>query len=171
VSKNNKGMICILAEWEIENHENGIAINCADHRHISRRRAFERTSHSLFADRVLKNIYTAQFDYVGSVVEVAGQARWATRRQDQDLSKPAAVVSNECWQFIVGYMNRVQAMIDARQEPPEYIYLSPRYNNPRITRDAAMVEAIRSYSPSALTARVAELVAGATWGKRKPSKK
>ena len=77
MAKNRKGMICLLQEWEIESLLAGVPLDCRSHRHLSRRRVFERRNDSRFADRILVRVYDAKGELLGLIVEVAGQARWA----------------------------------------------------------------------------------------------
>jgi hypothetical protein len=73
------------------------------------------------------------------------------------------------WEVINTYLNQFQAMIDAIQQPPATIKLADwRGTTGRLpSRDAAICEAIRSYSPSSLTAKDVEVNADAAVRKRR----
>ena len=80
MSKNNKGMICFLHPWEWEDYRvTGVRPDCRNHRHITRRRAFELTGDTRYAARTLANVFDTQ-QLIGFIVEVAGRTRWCQKR-------------------------------------------------------------------------------------------
>ena len=75
-----------------------------------------------------------------------------------------ATLSPSGWEVINSYLIQFQAMIDVKQQPPKTIELPDWHGTMRRLppRDAAIVEALRSYSPSSLTARDSEVNADAS---------
>jgi hypothetical protein len=157
MSKNKKGMICLLNPWECEDWDaNRVVPDCRNHRHLSRRRAYEHFSEARFADLILAHVCDAQQQLIGFIVEVAGRVRWCEKLGDQECKvwiNAASVKS------IDAHLNRFQAMIDAGQRPFEFINLPKlRGNKAGIPpRDAVVNETLRNHSPTALTAKDSEL--------------
>jgi hypothetical protein len=157
MAKNNKGMVCLIHPWEFEAAMGGQRFNCRNHRHLSRRRVFERTSDARFADRTLVKIFDRNFEYIGSIVEVAGQARWAMSH-GEDLDLRPAILPAGCRSFVEKYLQYIQSLLHSKKPIPRAIQVdweSIKVSRP--PRAAAICEALRSYSPSSLTSRDAEL--------------
>ncbi len=157
MAKNNKGMICLLQPWEWEDyHANGARPDCRNHGHLSRRRACELLGQARFADRSLAHVYDSQEHCVGFIVEVAGRVRWCEKRGDK---KREVTIDAACYKSINAHLNRLQAMVDAGEQPFEIIKLSSwRGMKPGIPPRAAMIsETLRSHSPCGITANESEL--------------
>ena len=157
MSKNNKGMICLLNLWESEDRRtNGIAPDCRNHRHLSRRRVFELFGEVRFADRILAHVYDAHPQLIGFIVEVARRVRWC--QNSGDLSGKVTIDA-ACIETINAHLNRFQAMIDAGEEPFEIIKL-PKWRGNKLhppPRGAIINEVLRSHRPSSITAKESEL--------------
>jgi hypothetical protein len=157
MSKNNKGMVCLLSPIEAEElRSNRVAPDCRRHRHLSRRRVFELFGDARFADRTLAHVYDAQKQILGLIVEVAGRVRWCERLGDQGCKVWIDVASAAT---INAHLSRLQALVDNRQRHFEIIELPKRRGNtPGIpSRSAALSETLRSYSPCSITAKESEL--------------
>jgi hypothetical protein len=157
MSKNNKGMICLLNPWEWEDRRvNRVVPDCRNHKHLSRRRVFEHSGKVRFADRILAEVYDAQRHLVGFIVEVAGRVRWCEELGDQECRIWLDAASTET---INTHLNRFQAVIDAGQRLFEVITLPKRRGNkPGIPpRDAIVNETLRSNSRCSLTSKDSEL--------------
>lgn len=167
MSKNNKGMICLLSprEWE-DRRVNRVVPDCRNHRHLSRRRVCEFFGEARFADRTLAHVYDAQQQLIGFIVEIAGRVRWCEKLGDQECKVWIDAASTKT---INANLNRFQAMIDAGQRPFEVITLPKRRGNkPGIPpRDAVVSETLRSHSPCTITAKDSELNAEGALRKRR----
>jgi hypothetical protein len=109
----------------------------------------------------LAHVFGAPNKLVGVIVEVAGRVRWATDYGQYWTKRPSSLTAG-CWKTINGYLNQFQTMIDANQYPPRTIQLDWQQikDIPR-SRNAAICEALRSYSPCAITAGESESNASA----------
>jgi hypothetical protein len=162
MSKNNKGMICLLNAWEWEDLPTGGTPDCRNHPHLSRRRLCERVGDARFADRVLADVYDVQGQRIGFIVQVANRVIWADNLGNW---KSRVKIDPASWKTINGHLNRLQAITDSGERPRcETIKLTKcRAITVRIPpRDAAINETLRSHSPCALTANESEL--NAEWG-------
>jgi hypothetical protein len=157
MSKNKKGMICLLNSWE---HDiRGVstpAVDCRNHKHLSRRRACERFGISGFADRILAHVYdNGRHELLGFIVAVADRAEWFEKQANQDgkFWIPPAWVKK-----IEAHTYRLQALINDQHEPFEVIELPMRRGNSfgSPPRDALVSESLRSHSSSGITARESE---------------
>jgi hypothetical protein len=80
MSIHQKGMVCVLHEWEVyDNEVNGAKPDCRNHRHLSLRRAFESTGDAQFANAILAYIVYPPRKPVGFIVEIGGTARWCAK--------------------------------------------------------------------------------------------
>ena len=157
MAKNDKGMVCLLNAWEVEDRRvNNAVLDCRNHRHLSRRRLYELFGDARFADRTLAHVYDAQQQLIGFVVEIAGRVRWCEKSGDHQCE---VRIDTVCIKTINAHLNRFQAMIDAGQRPFEVVRLPTwRGIKPRIPpRDAVISEILRSHSPCSITARESEL--------------
>src|SRR5438270_8160511 len=146
MSKNNKGMICLLSsqEWE-QRRVNRVVTDCRNHRHLSRRRVCELFGDARFADRILGHVYDAQQRLMGLIVEFAGRVRWCEKLEDQGCK---VWIDSSRIKAINVHIDRFQAMINAGQRPFEVIRL-PKWcgNKTGIPpRDALITETLRSHS-------------------------
>jgi hypothetical protein len=161
MSKNSKGMICLLNSWEWEDQRvNGVKPDCRNHRHLSSRRLYERIGDARFADAILAHIYDVRYRLLGFIVEVAKRVRWADHSGDQ---RCGVRMDSACWKLVSAHLNRFQTMIDAGQRPFEIVTLPIKPVTP--PRDAAISETLRSHSPCALTAKESELNAEWRFGR------
>jgi hypothetical protein len=165
--KNQKGMICVLNRWEWEEQrQNGLLPDCRNHRHTSRRRLYERSGQARFADRTLADVYDAQLELIGFIVEVAGRARWCEKLGNQGCK---AWIDASSMETINVHLNRFQAMIEVGRRRFEVIKL-PKWhgNKPGIPpRSALITETLKSHSPCGLTAKESEANAEAGWAARR----
>lgn len=79
MSKHSKSMICLPHPWEAAEYDtNKVEPDCRNHRHWSKRRAFERTNNVMYANRILAEVVQRDKDIeaVGFIVESGGRARW-----------------------------------------------------------------------------------------------
>jgi len=138
MSKNNKGMICLLNEWEWDDKRvSKIEPDCRNHRHISRRRLFQRTEDARFADRILAQYRDPELGDVGWIVQVANRAYWADRLP-RWISKLRLAPAH--WRAISDHVRRCQAIIDSGGKPPFEIVEFPRLAMDELrthSRDAA----------------------------------
>jgi rRNA processing protein Gar1 len=167
MAKNNKGMVCLLNAWEVEEARVNHAVpDCRNHRHLSKRRVCELSGDARFADRILAHVYDARQQLIGFIVEIAGRVRWCDKlgQRKCEVTRDAA-----CIETINAHLNRFQDMIDVGQLPFEVVKLPNwRGNKPCIPpRDAVIVEVLRSFSPSSLTAKDSELGAEGAWRARR----
>lgn len=153
MAKNRKGMICLMQDWEIESLLAGNPRDCRNHRHLSRRRVFERRNDYRFADRILVHVYDARNDLLGLIVEVAGQARWALDYGLNGTKLPPRLTP-QCKGHINDHVRDVQGMLDKKKPIPRVLKLD--WTVPLLPSGVAICEAIRSYSPTSLTAWDAE---------------
>jgi hypothetical protein len=163
MSKNKKGMICILNDWESKDwHENGISPDCRNHRHLSRRRVCERLDDARFADRILAHVYNSRRQRIGSIAQVGQRVIWT--RHCGDLRCDLGI-ANEQREMINAHLKRLQGMIDSGKRLfADAITLPQCRTEPRNPpQKAAINETIRSYSPSSLTTRDSELNAEYVW--------
>jgi hypothetical protein len=161
VSKNNKGMVCVLTSCESQDLQNGIRPDCRNHRHISRRRAFEHTGDVRFADRTLARVVDAKNQLAGFIVEVAGKARWATD-YGPNWTWRGATFHRKCWVTLNALLKDFQILLDARKPIPDCVQLEWSGIRVRLpNRDAAISEALRNHSPCSITAKESELNADA----------
>ncbi len=150
-------MVCLLNPWEWQDWSvNRVLPDCRNHRHISRRRAYEHFGEARFADRILAHVYDAQQELMGFIVEVVGRVRWCQKFGVQGCE---VWINAACIRTIDAHLSRFQAMIDAGQRPFEIINLPKlRGSRPGIPpRDAVVSKTLRSHSPCALTAQDSEL--------------
>ena len=167
MAKNNKGMVCLLNAWEVEDRRvNNAVLDCRNHRHLSRRRLYELFGDARFADRTLAHVYDAQQQLIGFVVEIAGRVRWCEKSGDHQCK---VRIDPACIKTINAHLNRFQAMIDAGQRPFEVIKLPDwRGSKPCIPpRDAVTSNYSEAFSPSSLTAKDSELCADGAWKARR----
>src|SRR5271166_5849199 len=119
MSKNRKGMVCVTNPWEYEDwRANGILPDCRNHRHLSRRRAFELFGGRL-AGQNLAHVYDAQQQFLGYIGEFAGQVRWCEKSRVP--ASTALAFDASYTETIKSHLNRFQAMIDAGQASFEVI--------------------------------------------------
>ena len=166
MSKNRKGMICILSSHEVRDfHEKQVQPDCSNHRHLSRRRVFERLRDARFADCILAQVYDAH-GLLGFIVNVAGTVRWCEGPGDHGCKAWIDAISRRA---IDEHVRRIQALVDAGNQPyDELIQLPQRRFSKRgvPSRGAAVNQTLRSHSPCSITARDSELNAGGAIGKR-----
>jgi hypothetical protein len=122
MSKNNKGMVCLLNRWEwVTRGIGGEKPDCRNHRHISRRRLYERSGDARFADELLARVYDAQDQLLGFIVVVAKQARWADHVGNLGCQ---VRIDPTGWKLISAELDRFQTVIDAGQSSPGFVKLS-----------------------------------------------
>ena len=152
VSKSSKGVFCVLAPWELEDTNRGVAPDCRNHRHVSKRRAFDRTGDVRFASRTLASVFASRGELIGFIVEVGGRARWALHH-GENWKGPINKLHPGCWATINAYLNQYQTLIDSKQATPSVINLDWQGTKGRLLpRNAAISDALRGYSPCAITA-------------------
>jgi hypothetical protein len=157
MSKNRKGMICLLNSWEWEDQQvNGIVPDCCNHHHISRRRACERFEDARFADHVLAYVYDFRDRRVGFIAQIGNRVIWT--RHDGDWKSVVLIVRAQR-KIIDAHIARFQAMIDTGKQPFfEKISLPPgsmESRNPSC--GAAINQTLKSQSPCSTTAHESEL--------------
>jgi hypothetical protein len=104
----------------------------------------------------LAQVYDAQQQLIGFIVEVAGRVRWCEKLGDQGCK---VWIDSACTKTINIHLNRFQAMIDVGQRPFEVIKL-PKWRGNKAgvpPRNALITETIRSHSPCSITTKDSEL--------------
>ncbi len=159
LAKNKKGMVCLLHPWEIDDQDKGVVPDCRNHRHLSRRRAFEELGDVLLADRLLAVVRDSEHKTLGFIVELDRRARWC--EQIGRIPHPFTI-NSACWPAVTGHLKRLQELLDAGQPPRKDITLVERGTPPiHSTAKSIIAEALRGYSPSTITARESERNASA----------
>jgi hypothetical protein len=113
MAKNNKGMVCCIHPWEFEATTKGEAVDCRNHRHLSRRRAFELTNDARFADRILVEVYGHKEQLIGAIVEMAGRVRWAVS-YGENWNRPEQLPPTYR-AFIDKYMQGVESRLRSKE--------------------------------------------------------
>jgi hypothetical protein len=73
VSTHQKGRICFLKGWELEESKRGIKPNCRNHRHISNAEAFELSGRPSFGTILAPVSETGTAEPFGYFVKIAGR--------------------------------------------------------------------------------------------------